>query len=474
MRPGPADSRTLPEAFLEQVAATPGAVAVTDGGRHLTYAELNARANRLAHRLRGAGVGAGSLVGVCLDRSAELVVTLLAVLKAGGAYLPLDPAYPADRLAFMVSDAGAPVVVTRSEHLELVERVHGGEVIVLDRDAAAIESHPDTDLGPASVPGDLIYVIYTSGSTGRPKGMCLTHANVLRLLTATRERFGFGPDDVWPMFHSYAFDVSVWELWGALLHGGRLVIVPFDTARSPDDLMDLLVEQRVTVLNQTPGAFYRLVRLAAQDDPPRGPARAAPGDLRRRAAGDARPAPVDRPARPHRARPGQHVRHHRDDRARHPLRGDGTGPRTRRGVPRRAAHRRPVGGAAGRARQRRAARRDRRDLRGRRGRRPRLPRPARADRAAVRARPVRPAGLAALPQRRPRAAAAGRRPRIPGPHRRPGEDPRLPGRAGRDPGPAAGRRPAARRRGRGPRGRAGRGQAHRVRRAGRPRRLRPR
>ncbi|MEV4807681.1 amino acid adenylation domain-containing protein [Nonomuraea sp. NPDC049421] len=267
VRPRPADPRTLPEAFLEQVRATPGAVAVTDGGRHLTYAELNARANRLAHRLRGAGVGAGSLVGVCLDRSAELVVTLLAVLKAGGAYLPLDPAYPADRLAFMVSDAGVPVVVTRSEHLELVERVHGGEVIVLDRDAAAIESHPDTDLGPASVPGDLIYVIYTSGSTGRPKGMCLTHANVLRLLTATRERFGSGPDDVWPMFHSYAFDVSVWELWGALLHGGRLVIVPFDTARSPDDLMDLLVEQRVTVLNQTPGAFYRLVRLAAQGDP---------------------------------------------------------------------------------------------------------------------------------------------------------------------------------------------------------------
>lgn len=267
VRPRPADPRTLPEAFLEQVRATPDAIALVCGQESLTYAELNERANRLAHLLRGMGVGAGSLVGVCLDRGAELVVALLAVLKSGGAYLPLDPSYPADRLTFMVSDAGAQVVLTHTDHLPLVGQVHDGEVIAVDRDAATIAGHPDTDLTPGSLPADLIYVIYTSGSTGRPKGMCLTHANVLRLLTATQDRFGFGPADVWPMFHSYAFDVSVWELWGALLHGGRLVIVPFDTARSPDDLMDLLVEQQVTVLNQTPSAFYRLVRAAAQGDP---------------------------------------------------------------------------------------------------------------------------------------------------------------------------------------------------------------
>ncbi|MBE1533910.1 non-ribosomal peptide synthetase [Actinomadura algeriensis] len=264
-----ADPRTVPEAFAAQVRATPGAVAVAAGADRLTYAELNGRANRLAHHLRALGVGPETLVGVCLDRNADLMVALLAVLKAGGAYLPLDPAYPADRLAYMVSDAGAPLVLTQEAHLPLVERAHPGTTLVLDRaeDAAAVAARPDHDPAHAASADGLIYVIYTSGSTGRPKGMCLRHRNVLRLLDRGRERFGFGPDDVWPMFHSYAFDVSVWEMWGALLHGGRLVMVPVDTARSPDALLDLLVEERATVLNQTPSAFQRLVRLAERGDP---------------------------------------------------------------------------------------------------------------------------------------------------------------------------------------------------------------
>jgi amino acid adenylation domain-containing protein len=261
------DPRCVPDAFTEQARATPDAVAVVFGDVQLTYAELNARANRLAHHLRGLGVAPDALVGVCLERSADLVVTLLAVLKAGGAYLPLDPSYPADRLAFMLCDAGARVVVTQADHVPLVARVHDGAQVVLDLHAAAIDAQPSTDPDPTTCPDNLIYVIYTSGSTGQPKGVCLTHASALRLFTTAQEHFGIDDTDVWTLFHSYAFDFSVWEIWGALLHGGRLIVVPFNTARSPDDFLNLLVAHQVTVLNQTPSAFHRLVRAARDGDP---------------------------------------------------------------------------------------------------------------------------------------------------------------------------------------------------------------
>ncbi|HEX6339809.1 amino acid adenylation domain-containing protein [Umezawaea sp.] len=261
------DDRGLREVFEEQVSRTPDAVAVVCGGAELTYAELNGRANRLAHHLRELGVGAESLVGVCLERGDDLVPTLVGVTKSGAGYLPLDPAYPADRLRFMVSDAETPVVVTTSRHLDLVRSVHTGAVVVLDDDAAAIAARPATDPDRTGGPEDLAYVIYTSGSTGRPKGVCVTNRNVLRLFSSSRRHYGFGGDDVWSMFHSYAFDVSVWEMWGALLHGGRLVVVPFDVSRSPDDFLDLLVANRVTVLSQTPSAFRSLVTAAELDDP---------------------------------------------------------------------------------------------------------------------------------------------------------------------------------------------------------------
>ncbi|WP_018350842.1 non-ribosomal peptide synthetase [Longispora albida] len=246
---------TLHELFEAQVARTPEAIALTCGPASLTYAELNEQANQLAHLLRERGAGPDQLVGVCLDRGLDLVVSLLAVLKSGAAYLPLDPQYPADRRAYMLEDGGARLVITRDEGLTI-------ETVAPD----AGHGYPISNPEPLSTPDNLIYVIYTSGSTGKPKGVALSHANVHRLFTVTEEQFAFGAADVWTLFHSYAFDFSVWELWGPLLYGGRLVVVPFDVARSPEDFLTLLVTEQVTILNQTPSAFRSLVTAAGSGD----------------------------------------------------------------------------------------------------------------------------------------------------------------------------------------------------------------
>jgi amino acid adenylation domain-containing protein/non-ribosomal peptide synthase protein (TIGR01720 family) len=252
-----AAEQSLHRRFEARAAATPRAVAVSCEGEALDYGELNARANRLARRLATLGVGPEQRVGLCAERSPELVVGILAVLKAGGAYVPLDPRYPAERLAYMASDAGIRVLLAGPG---VEDRLPDAGVPVLPISAAAQGEEDGGDLEVHADPDSLAYVIYTSGSTGRPKGVGVTHANVLRLFSATDETFGFRADDAWTLFHSYAFDFSVWELWGALLHGARLVVVPWDVSRDPAAFRELLARERVTVLSQTPSAFRALAR----------------------------------------------------------------------------------------------------------------------------------------------------------------------------------------------------------------------
>ncbi|MBB1242297.1 amino acid adenylation domain-containing protein [Streptomyces durbertensis] len=255
----------LAELFTRQAARTPGNVAVVYEDVELTYAELESRANRLARLLVSRGAGPEGFVALAVPRSAEMVVALLAVVKSGAGYVPLDPDYPADRIAFMLADAAPTLVVTVDGSRPEAPTVDLRDPAVV----AELAELPDTPLTDADrraplTPAGPAYVIYTSGSTGRPKGVVIPHANVVRLFDSTRHWFGFDADDVWTMFHSYAFDFSVWEIWGALLHGGRLVVVPYAVSRSPEEFLRLLVEQRVTVLNQTPSAFYQLMRADAE------------------------------------------------------------------------------------------------------------------------------------------------------------------------------------------------------------------
>ncbi|HJX28423.1 MAG TPA: amino acid adenylation domain-containing protein, partial [Thermoanaerobaculia bacterium] len=254
------DVRCLHERFDEVAARQPERTAVTCGDTALTYAELRDRANSLAARLAALGVAPESLVAVCLERSVDMVVSLLAVLKAGAAYLPLDPVYPAERLAFMLDDAAPAALIARREARDRLGAVARLPFLTPEDRGEGRES-PVLAVRRSALPENLAYVIYTSGSTGRPKGVQVTHAQASRLFAVTRDLFDFGPDDVWTLFHSYAFDFSVWEIWGALLHGGRLVVVPQETAWSSAAFRELLAREGVTVLNQTPSAFAPLARL---------------------------------------------------------------------------------------------------------------------------------------------------------------------------------------------------------------------
>lgn len=254
---------TLHQLIEQQAVLRPHAIALTDGERAFSYAELNMRANRLAHALIARGVRAEGRIGLAAGRCADLVIAIVGILKAGAAYVPLDPGYPAERLTYMMADSGMQWLLVQQDVQSRMPLNPGLHVLNLDAllnadDADdATKRNPDVPLSDAS----LAYIIYTSGSTGRPKGAQLCHRNVARLLSTTDDWFGFDHTDVWTLFHSYAFDFSVWEIFGALCNGGRLVIVPFAVSRSPDEFLTLLQAQGVTILNQTPSAFRQLLQL---------------------------------------------------------------------------------------------------------------------------------------------------------------------------------------------------------------------
>jgi amino acid adenylation domain-containing protein len=248
------------EVFEAQVGARPEAIAVSYERETLTYAELNGRANQLARHLIQRGVGPDKLVGICIGRSLDMVVAVLGILKAGCAYVPIDPMLPRDRVSWVLRDAALTVVLVQQSTKECCLG-DAAELVALDSEWPRIAEQRVDNIELESTgltSTHLAYVIYTSGSTGTPKGVMVTHDNVVRLFRATECCFAFNSRDVWTMFHSFAFDFSVWELWGGLFYGGRVIVVPSATARAPDDTFELLCSEGVTILNQTPSAFYQL------------------------------------------------------------------------------------------------------------------------------------------------------------------------------------------------------------------------
>lgn len=255
-RPAPVAPATLGELFDAAADRDPAATAVTqcalDGAtRSLSYGELADAKNELAAVLRAAGTGPGKRVAVAVPRSVEQVVALVATVTAGGAYVPLDLAYPDERLEYILADAAPQVVLVDREQRDRFTRLLA-RADVKARVLVQGDELPRATTGPDAAPHDPAYVIYTSGSTGRPKGVAVPHSAVVTLLANTAPDMGFGPDDVWVQFHSFSFDFAVWELWGALAHGGELLVPEYALTRSPVDFHRLVRERGVTVLNQTP------------------------------------------------------------------------------------------------------------------------------------------------------------------------------------------------------------------------------
>ncbi len=248
-------NKCIHDLFMEQAERTPLNIAVKCGEEQITYGELNIRTNRIARILRSKGVKPDAIVGMLFDRTPWMITAILSILKAGGAYLPIASDYPEDRINYLLSDSKTKLILTTSD---LINKCNfDGEVICLDTLECEGESHENIE--SINSPSDLAYIIYTSGTTGNPKGVMIEHRNVVRLMFNDSFLFDFGENDVWTMFHSYNFDFSVWEMYGALLYGGKLVMVTTMVARDTKSFLKLLEDEAVTVLNQTPQAFYNLV-----------------------------------------------------------------------------------------------------------------------------------------------------------------------------------------------------------------------
>ena len=253
----PADQNIV-DIFEEKAAAYPNAIAVTIDGKSMTYKVLNEKANQLAGYLKAKGVGPETMVGMCINRSFEMIIGIMGILKAGGAYVPIDPEYPADRINFILNDIKSPIVLVSTKSSATVKLEDHIHQVNLDMADVLFSTYPVTNPGLDLPLSNLAYVIYTSGTTGVPKGVMIEHGNVVRLFFTDKPLFDFNEKDVWCLFHSYSFDFSVWEIFGALLYGGRLVIVPELVVKDTKAFADLLAQEKVTVLNQTPSAFNAL------------------------------------------------------------------------------------------------------------------------------------------------------------------------------------------------------------------------
>ncbi|ABA24430.1 Amino acid adenylation [Trichormus variabilis ATCC 29413] len=249
-------NQCIHQLFEEQVERTPDAVAVVFGKQHLTYQQLNHRANQLAQYLRTLGIGAEMLVGICLERSPEMIIGLLAILKAGGAYVPLDAGYPQERLAFMLVDTQIPVLLTQKELVKKLPN-HEARVICLDTDWEIINQHTPENQNISITPDNLAYVMYTSGSTGQPKGVSVVHRGVVRLVKQTNYA-NFTNTEIFLQFAPISFDASTFEIWGCLLNGGKLVLYPSNTP-SIDELGQVIQKYQITTIWLTAGLFHLMV-----------------------------------------------------------------------------------------------------------------------------------------------------------------------------------------------------------------------
>lgn len=252
--------QTIPAQFEYIASKFPKRIAVSDEKEELSYADLNKKANQLARILLEKGLRTDAFVALLMPRTVDMVVSILAVLKTGAAYVPIDPIYPQDRINYILQDANPHCLITTQE---LTPHIEGIEMIIVDEHSCSSYPSENIKLEECSaplLPMSPAYIIYTSGSTGRPKGVVIPHQNVIRLLDATDKWFHFNEEDRWSLFHSYAFDFSVWEIWGALLYGGELIVIPYDISRSPLDFLGWLADKQITVVNQTPSAFYQLMQ----------------------------------------------------------------------------------------------------------------------------------------------------------------------------------------------------------------------
>jgi amino acid adenylation domain-containing protein len=252
------DDRCLHEQFAEQAARRPEATAVATAEERISYGELDRRSRQLARELLGLGVREGMLVAICLDRSVDLLVAMLGVLRTGAAYVPIEPTYPPQRKELIVADAGAAMLVTQERHLAVIDP-RGTPVLCMDLDRARLDAQPDGPLEDASNPEALAYVIYTSGSTGKPKGVEIRHRSVANLLAEMREHPGIGEDDVLANLTTPAFDLSVPDWYLPLTTGARLAIIPREATLDGVELADWLARTGATIVQATPTTWQMLV-----------------------------------------------------------------------------------------------------------------------------------------------------------------------------------------------------------------------